>query len=570
MVIAMILPMTVACSQTGTDETTDAAVGETQQTSETVSADDVPSESEIEALLSSKVKLTFNDDGSFRVLIIADTHMDTDAAEDLRQNVKDRIKVMVDRENPDLVIFTGDNTIKSTEESIKTNLDMLVGYIEEKQIPWCHVYGNHDFENAMSTDLQQEVYESYKYCISKAGPADISGVGNYVNGIYNKDGSLGAVIYCLDSGAYASDGGYDYIKQDQIDWYKETSEKLQAYNNGNAVPALMAFHIPLIENDHAYQNKDNTALVTVYDGNRNEAICSSATDTTLFETILERKDVKAIVTGHDHVNDYMYNYKGVKLCSSPNLSEMTYHTQAFWGSRVFDMNLATIDDMPTYVSYFHEKVDVGSLEAYADKTVLAYTADTVGNAVIQSWNGGAVSGNVALEITDEHGYDNSDALSVTRSSTGNFEFFLELENKGKLGDNEYLIVWADFSDIEFRKACFGLYGAYDTAAAFRTDDTDTVTPLYYLPDGKTEWVSLKHGSDGCFGAGDEGSQGMKGKKGYFAFPVENMAAQSENLDADSPIYGIYFYGDIVSSSYANFQFFFDYFMLVADYHNFKS
>ena len=54
MVIAMILPMTVACSQTGTDETTDAAVGETQQASETVSADDVPSESEIEALLSSK------------------------------------------------------------------------------------------------------------------------------------------------------------------------------------------------------------------------------------------------------------------------------------------------------------------------------------------------------------------------------------------------------------------------------------------------------------------------------------------------------------------------------------
>ena len=48
---------------------------------------------------------------------------------------------------------------------------LLVGYIEEKQIPWCHVYGNHDHENAVDLAKQQEIYESYEYCISKDSAA---------------------------------------------------------------------------------------------------------------------------------------------------------------------------------------------------------------------------------------------------------------------------------------------------------------------------------------------------------------------------------------------------------------
>jgi len=569
-----LLPMAVSCSNKDSgnpDTTTNVTTTTEDPTPDTPPVTVDPElQAEVDELLKSKHKLTFNDDGSFRVLIIADTHMDTNSSATLRQNLADRIKVMVDREDPNLVIFTGDNTINSTRNSIKANISMLVSYIEEKKIPWCHVYGNHDFENALATNKQQEYYEEYEYCISKAGPEDISGVGNYVNGIYNKDGTLGAVIYCLDSGTYDNvRGGYDYIKQDQIDWYKATSETLQEYNGGKAVPALMAFHIPLIENNRAYNYRNNKTHVYEYSGNKNEDICASKTDTNLFETALERGDVKAIVTGHDHKNDYMYNYKGIKLCSSPNLSEMTYYDKSVWGSRVFDMNLSTIDNMPTYVSYFYEKVDTSNLETYKDNVTLEYSDDNVNNVLLQSWNGGAISGTATVTKAADHGVGNSDSLKINRSSKGNFEFYLQASNMGKVGNNKYLVVWADFTDVEFRKACFGLYGDHGTNAAYRTDDKDTVSPLYYLADGTTEWVELKHGIDGCFGAGDSGSQAMKGKKGYFAIPLDNLLKGSAKLTAESPIVGLYFYGDLENDAYGNKPFYFDSIMLVTDYKSVK-
>ena len=305
--LLLIMAIPLALSSCGEEETTTVDTSEQER---------LALEEKVEKMLESKQKLTFNDDGSFRVLIIADAHMNAEADVLKIQALRERIKLLVDRENPNLVIFTGDNTIYSSSEVLlRRNLAVLVGYLEEKQIPWCHVYGNHDHESALSKEEQQKIYESYEYCISKTNPEGvyISGVGNYVNAVYNKDGSIGAVIYCLDSGTYAFDG-YDYIRASQVSWYKETSELLQEYNGGKAVPGIMAFHIPLVENNVAYENRDNKEMVFEYTGERNEKICSSNIDSNLFETVIERGDIKAIVTGHDHVNDYAVSWKGIMLC----------------------------------------------------------------------------------------------------------------------------------------------------------------------------------------------------------------------------------------------------------------
>ena len=216
------------------------------------------------ALLESKHKLYYNDDGSFRVLVLADMHMSPSSN---ATAVQERIKTMVDRENPNLVVFTGDNVVGAgSESSLRACIDKLVGYIEEKQIPWCHVYGNHDREAGMSNEAQQKVYESYEYCISK-DEADISGTGNYVHGIYNKDDTLGSVIYFLDSGTSDKTYSYEYIKEDQIAWYKSASETLEAYT-GAPVKGIMAFHIPLLENTYAEKNKNDTSIVYEYSGDK--------------------------------------------------------------------------------------------------------------------------------------------------------------------------------------------------------------------------------------------------------------------------------------------------------------
>lgn len=514
-------------------------------------------------LLETKHKLYYNDDGSFRVLIIADAHMNVDGDATNVQEVKDRIKNMVDKTDPNLVIFTGDNVINSSSEAkLRRNIDAIVSYIEEKEIPWCHVYGNHDHEGSLSNADQQKVFETYEWCVSKAGDAEISGTGNYVLGVYNKDGTLGSAVYCLDSGAYAN-GGYDYIKDDQIEWYKQSSLLLEEYA-GKKVPAIMAFHIPLIENNTAYNNRDNKEIVYEYTGNKNENICSSATDTTLLETIFERGDVKAIVTGHDHINDYMFNYMGVKLTSSPNISDLTYYTASLQGSRVFDLNLETIDDVPTYVEYVIERINPDKYDTFENDTVMVDGDESL-TLSAAGYDGGSISGSATITVTENGGYNNSQAIEVIRSQSNNFEIYIQLDKDGygKLGDNKYLIIWVDFTNVEFRKACFGLITSDGTANPYRTDDHDTATPFYYLADGSSEWATLSHGADGCFGDGDRGSQAMKGTKGYLALPVEYFKEGSRQLTKNSLIVGIYMYADVNAGH--NTPYYLDNIMLVEDY-----
>lgn len=530
---------------------------------------DAELQAKVDELLYSKHKLTYNKDGSFRVAIFADLHVNTGNATQIA-NLQASIKKIVDEQKPNLVIFTGDNTIgASSESALKARIDIMVSYLEQNQIPWCHVYGNHDHENALPNDKQQAVYESYEYCISKAGD-DLSGVGNYVHGIYKADGALGAVIYCLDSGAYDTvNGGYDYIKEDQIAWYEETSRLLQEYNGGEVVYGMMAFHIPLIENKKAQENKYDEALVYEYSGGVNEAMCPSNTDTELLETIWERQDVKAIVTGHDHTNDYMFNYKGVKLTSSPTISEMGYSTDIYMGSRIFDLNASTITNIPTYVAYLIDRLNPEDYEIIPDNTVMNNFDSGLLTLNISGYDSGTMAGTIETVLAEGKGANGSDALKISRSQNGNFEISFEIDEAGRLGDNKYLIVWIDFGSLELRKACMGLLSDRGVDKAYRTDDYDTESPFYYLADGSDTWVELSHGKDGCFGAGDSGSQQMKGKKGYFAFPIENMLMGGDKTTENTIVSGFYLYADINYGDYANVPFYIDDIRLVADYKSFE-
>ncbi len=321
----------------------------------------------VEAQLESKKKLVFGENGQFKALVVADVH----AVGTLPENVQTNIRTLVDRENPDLVIFTGDNTICSNEEQLRAALDSMVGYIEDKQIAWCHVYGNHDHEGGMSKEEMQPIFESYDYCVSKWGDTAISGVGNYVLPVYKRDGEIGSLVWCLDSGNYLSEedkasllpvespdflgmpnSPYDYIKADQIHWYYSTSLLFEEYFQ-KKIPSLMAFHIPLQETYYAWQNRLGLSNWT---GEKNETVGASLVNSGLFYSLTERGDVKAVVNGHDHINDFMVEYKGIKLCYSPNVSTLTYHDERMMGGRVFIMDEQTPDVISTRVQYLFRTV----------------------------------------------------------------------------------------------------------------------------------------------------------------------------------------------------------------------
>lgn len=295
-----------------------------------------------------KHELRFGEDGKFKILVISDIQAAT-----IMPKVEGRIKTLVDREMPDLVLFCGDNSNKINKaEKLQEYLADMVGYIESRQIPWAHVFGNHDSDSPRLTrEDQEEIYESFEYCLSKKGT--VTGVGNYVLPILRSDSDdIAFNIFGLDSGSYNVEtmkntgDKYDYIHFDQVLWYREMSELLEKYNE-NKIPAMMFFHIPLPESDIAWQHRDKLE----YEGECREAGTGLVMNSGLFAAAYDRGDVKIIMNGHSHINNAMIEYFGIKLCYAMTITETEYRDKDMIGGRVVVIDQNDAENVETYLSY---------------------------------------------------------------------------------------------------------------------------------------------------------------------------------------------------------------------------
>ena len=182
---------------------------------------------------------------------------------------------------------------------------------------------------------------------------------------------------------------------------------------------------------------------------------------------------------------------------------------------------------------------------------------------------------IVAELSADRGLNGSCALGVTRknfsnsSGGNNAEVKIPLETPGLLGDNRYLRAWMDLTgdrtEADFRKACCGLIVNHQSFAPYRTDEYDNPSPFWYLPEGGTEWKKMRHGGDGCFGAGQDSS--VKGLKGWFAFPVENMLRRNtlDHLKDSDCVTGVYFYFCLASAGMKGNHVYLDDVTLVEDY-----
>jgi hypothetical protein len=236
-------------------------------------------------------------------------------------------------EKPDLVVLTGDICLGIGARLAVQN---LAGLFEEYNQYWGFVLGNHDGENKLGPSREELVrlYTSYEHCVVSPGPEDVWGNGNSIVNIKKGSGDVIQSLIFIDSGDYVKEefceeygfpytSGYDFIKYDQIEWYKSEMRAI-AESNGNKMPnSIMFMHIPLKEYRTAY----NLALAngTVISGERREPECDSPYNTGMFDAILELGSTKAVVCGHDHTNDYIAEYQGVKLMYSNSSSFNSYY-----------------------------------------------------------------------------------------------------------------------------------------------------------------------------------------------------------------------------------------------------
>jgi len=347
------------------------------------------------AATETEAKLQFNDDGEFRIMQISDIQ-DGPLLLDI---TRDYIEEMVVYAKPDLVVLTGDNISAGSSTVgiraidlllVKAAIGRYMSIFEEYEVPVAVVFGNHDAEEIVSKEEQMEIYMSYDCCVAVDDGEELYGCGTYNVPIYSKDDSnkVAYNLWMIDSNMYDEErGGYDYVHQDQIDWYVNKSNELKAQNGGKAVPSMMFQHIVVNEiydviSEVPATEKDNYEYVEEYNeetgehkyyainpdnlrtGEINEMPCPGTYDSEQFEAVVAQGDVVAMYFGHDHKNSYEVEYQGVDLINTPGVGFSSYGDYNR-GVRVIDIKEGTRDyetEVIRYQEYYAE--DKAALERF--------------------------------------------------------------------------------------------------------------------------------------------------------------------------------------------------------------
>lgn len=252
-------------------------------------------------------EFSFHADGTFKVLQLTDTHY---IAGDPRSERALRcVEEMLEKEKPDLVIHTGDVIFGApSRESV---LEILAP-ISRRGIPFAVAMGNHDGQFDVPRAELYEIIRSVPGCINR--PAAEKGIAGDSNDVIVLSSPKGPerILYLFDSGdAVVLKGeetlhSYDYIRYDQLGWYRTQSLHWREVAGGSPVPSMAFFHIPLRELEDAL--REGGELLS---GNNCEPPCPSRLNSGLLAQMREMQDIDALVFGHDHDCDYVLRYGGL-------------------------------------------------------------------------------------------------------------------------------------------------------------------------------------------------------------------------------------------------------------------
>ncbi len=319
--------------------------------------------------------LRFNSDHKFKIMQIADTQEIPAVSPDTLSLINNAL----DREKPDLVIFTGDQIkgyskkFKKDPAIIESTIDILVEPIAKRNIPFMVTYGNHDAQCGVDNRGQYKFYAKYDNFISgdlrnadDVGTADIQ--------IYSSTEDKPVFeLYIIDSHGKAKDGaGYAPVDKKQIEWYVSRREQLKA-ENGDYLPSLVFQHIPVPEFFDVIKKvpKGTKGAVPAYGEHENEYFvlndetiaeggfmlespASPDVNTGEFEAMSEKGDVLGIYVGHDHNNSFVVKYKGVDLGYTQGAGFNVYGPGENRGVRIFELDETAPREYKTHTATFKE------------------------------------------------------------------------------------------------------------------------------------------------------------------------------------------------------------------------
>ncbi|MBR3868830.1 MAG: metallophosphoesterase [Clostridia bacterium] len=323
-------------------------------------------------------KVKFNN-GKLRILQISD-------AQDLhwvRKTMLLMLENACEQLKPDLIVFTGDNILgnhlrdyrfssKKKEmsrdeefEIMRTALAHILDIPERRGIPFAMIYGNHDDMNSFTGDEQAEIFRSYSMNRGFENTGDLC--GTYRLPVYSSDGEKQLLnLWMINTSWHdkALDRCFNDITETQVEWFKKESAEQKELNGGNPFDSLVFMHIPLKELcNFTVECSPEEATVSYNDinlkkadgvfGYLNEPVTPIENDNGFYEEVLSDGGVRAIVSGHDHTNDFVGEKDGIKFVSSPAASFRCYGG-ANRGVKLFEIDENNTSDFYCRTVYYNE------------------------------------------------------------------------------------------------------------------------------------------------------------------------------------------------------------------------
>lgn len=340
--------------------------------------------------------LKFNDDGKFKILHICDIHeVDPEMDDDENKLVPitrtaetmNVIEKALEKTNPDLVVFGGDNISgfwqEFTYDYMKKTINRIVEPIKKRNIPLAIVFGNHDAECEymlpfLNKENQISVYCEYENFRSTFNDEDVFGCANNSLPILSSDGTRVAWnIWCVDSNDYMRDenyneiegAGYGYVHQDQIEWYEKASARLKSENGGKPVPSILFQHIPVFEEFELFDEVPNGTPGALgsdgkyylpkkgafTEGVAREAPSPAQKNYGQFESWKKCGDIVAAFFGHDHVNTFSGVVDGIKLYQTVGAGYHIYGKER--GARLITLDESVTDTLESETLFIDRATD---------------------------------------------------------------------------------------------------------------------------------------------------------------------------------------------------------------------
>lgn len=257
---------------------------------------------------------TMNFHENFNVLQLTDIHWSNNSSttdskqylEKLFNEVEKHIKAAQgNNAKIDLVELTGDQFMLSNSYHVKTFLQFFEEQAVKRGFMYTAIWGNHDRHGLYNPNWLSDQHKKAEHCIYIEDDDNLYGRSNFVINL-NQGANTKWQLFNLDSGASFSETAispfrdYDYIRQDQVDWYVAENQLA-----GNA-PAIAYYHIPQQDNLEAWNkiHKDGANLkhkffkLEGFADNGNEEYASN------FISTAGAHNLKAAFQGHAHNVDW--------------------------------------------------------------------------------------------------------------------------------------------------------------------------------------------------------------------------------------------------------------------------